>query len=248
MQKLKKIIKDIFYTVIAPFNFKGAIILMYHSIGYNKEFCTVTPEKFKQQMEFLKEKKFNVIKLVELAEQLKNGTLKPKTIIITLDDGYEDNYLNAYPILKEFNFPVTIFVPSALIGTTVKSKKGECFKILNFNAMREMEESGLVEIGSHSHNHIKLSQLSDKELNKQFRDSKNILQEGIGKPVTSIAYPFGSFNDSVKNLAKNYYSIGCSVRRGRICDNSKNMELKRNPIDRDVTFIQFKGIVKFGRI
>ena len=74
---------------------------MYHSIDYNKVFFTVKPENFRKQMDYLYRKKYNVIPLLELVDFLKNKKEIPsKTVVLTFDDGYEDNYFNAFPVFK----------------------------------------------------------------------------------------------------------------------------------------------------
>jgi len=240
----KKFLKKFIYPCLSFFNYNDVVILMYHSIDYNKEFFTVTPEIFAKQMNYLKKNNFNVIKLSDI----KTNSIKPKTIILTFDDGYYDNYLNAYPILKKFNFPATFFISSNLINKTIKSRKGTKLKILGQEEIKELAESNLIEIGSHAHNHIKLSSLSDIEIEEELKTSKNKLASIINKEVISLAYPWGDFNENIKNIAKKYYNNICTVHKGRINYNSAKLSLQRNSIDCEVSLAEFKGITKFGRI
>lgn len=220
---------------------------MYHSIDYNKEFFTVTPENFARQMSFLYENNFNIIKLAEL-EYLKEANFKKKTVILTFDDGYKDNYLNAFPVLQKFNFPATIFISSGLIGKEIKANKGTVLKILNQREIKELARSGLIEIGSHGHRHIKLSSIPEVEVEDELKISKRNLEETAEREVRSFAYPWGDYNDGIQNIAKKYYNNICTVDKGRIDRNLNKFALRRNSIDSQVNFTQFKGIVKFGRI
>jgi len=113
---MKNILKNLVYFILSIFNFNGAIILMYHSIGDNSELATVKVKDFKKQLKYLKKKKFNVIKLSELVKLSEgNKKIQPKTMCLTFDDGYQDNYINVFPLLKKYNFPATIFMSTALI-------------------------------------------------------------------------------------------------------------------------------------
>ena len=120
---MKKLIKNLIYKILSYFNFGGVVILMYHSIAENNEFFTVSPKEFEKQMAYLKNHNFNVVKLTDLPGLFKKPILR-KSLVITFDDGYEDNYLNARPILEKYNLPATIFVSSACIGETRRMSKG----------------------------------------------------------------------------------------------------------------------------
>lgn len=221
---------------------------MYHSIAYNKEFFTVTPENFQEQMSFLSENNFNIIKLTELERLKKNKSDNKKIIILTFDDGYEDNYLNAFPILKKYGFPATFFISSSLIGNSIKGKKGTELKILSQEEIEDLVKENLIEIGSHCHNHKKLSLLTESEIEKELKISKERLANISGQEIASLAFPWGNYNERVKKIAKKYYNNICTVEKGRIDFYSEENLLKRNGIDRETSFPQFKGIIKVGRI
>ncbi len=200
-------------------------------------------------MRYLKENNFKVISLRELWEMLENSKpFLPKSVVLTFDDGYEDNYLNAFPILKKFNFPATIFVPTSFIGKEKEARKGARLRILNIEEIKEMAKSGLVEFGSHSHNYLKLTKLNDGELERELADSKKILEEILGFPVTSFAYPYGNFDERVKNRVSKYYNLAFSINKGVVNSKSDFFTLPRNSIDSKITMTQFKWIVKFGRL
>ena len=95
-------------------------IIMYHKIDGNSlsSKLSVSPKSFRVQMTFLKRYNYNVVKLEDVSEPVKKNRFKSKTIAITFDDGYEDNYFNAYPVLKELGLPATIFIITGMVGTT----------------------------------------------------------------------------------------------------------------------------------
>lgn len=246
---MKKFLKNIIYFLLSLFRHEGGVILMYHSIGDNREFFTVSEKEFDRQMAYLKENNFNVVTLVALVRMLENELPIPnKTIAITFDDGYEDNFLNAFPVLNKYGLPATIFVSTANIGEKLIARRGTRLTIMSIDKIVEMDKSGLISFGSHSHDHIKLTSLDKVEINKQLSVSKKILENILNNEQTFFAYPSGRVNDEAKDIAKKYFRAGFGVEKGRVMLGDDMMELKRNSVDSDVSFIQFKGIVTFGRI
>jgi len=245
---MKKFIKDLIYFFLKFLSFNEAVILMYHSVDNNEEYFNVTPEEFKKQMVFLKEHNYNVIKLSDLTGLFEQKKIKSNTVVITFDDGYQDNFLNAFPILKELNLPATIFVPTSLINSELTTSTGKSYKIVNEHELKEMADNGLIELGSHCNRHVKLTTLTEAEIEQELSVSKNILEKLLGKKVGLIAYPWGRYNSAVLKIASRYYSLACSIEKGRVAINANRLSLKRNSIDSSVSMTQFKGIIKFGRI
>lgn len=246
---MKNILKNVIYFFLSKVSFRGTVVLMYHSVGDNNEFFTVRPNEFERHMRYLKIGRFNVISLEQFMEILEKGLpVGRKTIVITFDDGYEDNYLNAYPILRKYDFPATIFVSTANIGKTVGAREGTELKVLDSEEIKEMQKSGLIYFGSHAHHHVKLHGLGEAEIDGEMVESKDSLEEILGEKIVSIAYPFGCVNKLVKNTARKYFKLGCGVQKGRVFNGGDIFNMKRNSVDSGVNFTQFKGIVRFGRI
>ena len=221
-----------------------AVVLMYHSVDDKRQPFSVGLKNFERQMNYLKINNFNVISQKDLFACIVNKKIPSKTVVITFDDGYRDNYLKVFPIIKNLNFPITIFATSSLVEGE-SSSGAEMLKLQDIN---EMQTSGLVEFGSHSHNHVKLSHLTEDEVNFEMLESKTELKKIVNSEVISVAYPFGRYNDMVKRVAKKYYSYGFSVEKGIISVDSDLMSMRRNCIDCNTSFIQFKGIVRYGRL
>src|SRR3990167_4829126 len=137
-------------------------ILMYHYVNDqepSRSRLGVSPATFERQMRFLSEHKYNVIPLEELADLIRSGQkIPPKTAAITFDDGYLDNYTRAYPILKKYNLPATIFVVINRLG-----KKMGNDEYMSWVQVRELSDSGLVTIASHSMNHPNLSEIESEQ-------------------------------------------------------------------------------------
>jgi len=246
---MKNILKNILYFLLSPFNYGGAVILLYHSVAENSLSATVKLADFKKQLAYLAEKNFKVIKLTELVELIASRRkIPPKTVCLTFDDGCRDNFSNVFPVLKKYNFPATIFVSTALIGKAQILENKESFEYLSEGEIKEMSQSGLIEFGSHSHNHLKLTGLKGGRVEEELVASKKILAGLLNQEILSLAYPIGRFNEEVENTARKIFKIICTVESGRVTEAGAIWRLKRNSIDSQVNFIQFKGIIKFGRV
>lgn len=190
-------------------NDKGVPILYYHSIDYEKgNELRLPKEKFREQMQYLKDNNYTTLTLSELYEFIQNNKPIPeKSVVITFDDGYEDNYTNAFPILKEFGFKAAVFMISCNVDSTQ-------FKVLKSTELKEMEENG-VEIESHTVNHDKLSELDYNNQLKTLKDSKEFLGKVLNKKIDYICYPYGMFNkDTIKASKEAGYIMGFTTVGG----------------------------------
>ena len=179
-------------------------ILMYHSVGDTDNITklSVSPENFERQMKFLKDNRYNVITLEKMAGYIREGKRPPyKSIAITFDDGYYNNYQYAYPVLKKSDLPATIFIIVSKIGLP---------GWLGWKELKEMSDSGLVTIGSHTVMHHWLPAVGTEVLKHELGDSKAILENNLGKPVNLFCYPLGVYNDRVKRFVKEA-GYGCAV-------------------------------------
>ena len=153
----------------------------------------IRPLTFDKQMKFLKDHKYNVIPLEEFANSLKEKKPMPRdTIVITFDDGHIDNYQYAYPILRKYNLPATMFIITGEIGKE---------NFLTLEQIKEMSDSGLITIGSHTVSHKHLPSLQDKErIRKEIILSKQVLEAIIKKRVNCFSYPIGGFNEEIRQM------------------------------------------------
>ncbi len=163
----------------------------------------VEVKNFKQQMKLLAFGGFRTISLDMLAAGFEGiAPLPKKPIILTFDDGYQDNYLYAFPILKEYNFTATIFLVSGHIGGTNQwdsTPQEEAIKLLSAEEIKEMAEYG-ISFGAHSVTHPHLQKLSKEEAFQEIVQSKKEIEEIIGQEATSFCYPYGEFNPSIKQM------------------------------------------------
>jgi peptidoglycan/xylan/chitin deacetylase (PgdA/CDA1 family) len=196
-------------------------ILMYHRFGYEKNTLFVTPENFTRQMAYLNNKGYDVISLDELVEGIKNNRrFKHKTVVITIDDGYKDNYNYAYPILKKYDFPATIFIITNSIGR----KKD----FMSWGEIRAMSGDN-ISFGGHTRNHIYLPSVEKKEiLWNETTGCKRRIEAELRTPADYFCYPFGGFTEEIKTILKESgYKGACTTNRGLVELNKDVYELKR---------------------
>jgi len=165
----------------------------------------VPVEKFQAQMNYLHKKGYTSFTLEDYVAGMKQNNLPEKTVVITFDDGYRDNYLFAFPILKQYGFRGTFFLTVAYIGTNevlpmCREKSGpvEVEDLpLTWEQIAEMKEYGM-EFGSHTCYHWHLDELPEEEMVKELTESKRCLEEKLQSKVTSFCYPSGRFDKRVK--------------------------------------------------
>ncbi|MCR4944694.1 MAG: polysaccharide deacetylase family protein [Clostridium sp.] len=215
----------------------GVPVLYYHSVLPDSEVTTpnevtISPEKLKQELEIVKNLGYTTITLSELNDYLNNKIEIPeKSIVITFDDGYTDNYIHAFPILKELGMKATVFMISSQINSGY---------YMSAEQLKEMSDYG-IDIESHTDTHAYLDTLSYDEQLKEMTESKRKLEEVLGKDVTSIAYPFGNYNkDTVKASEAAGYTLGFTTNKGLDKRTSNKLELDRIYVSSTYSLDTFK--------
>ena len=199
------------------------LVLNYHQVQNSHHSLAMPIADFDAQMEYLSSHGYVTITPDELYSGL-NGELElpKKPVLITFDDGYADNYTNAFPILKYYGMRATVFVIPAFVG---KYKN-----YLTWEEMREMQDSG-ISIQSHTLNHYKLEELPDDEIRSELLNSKQILEENLGQPVEFLAYPTGTYNLHIAGIAKAVgYKGEYTIKYGNVDLGSNLFALERVPI------------------
>ena len=231
IRKLRKIlISVVVVLLIAAFSFfiwlqnKYVVpILVYHHVDYVLEgtlsLNSVSPSNFKRQMRYLRAHDFIILRLYELVTLIESGEPIPhKSVVVTFDDGYEDNYKFAFPILRDLEIPATIFVVSDIVGTP---------GYLTWDQIKEMQGHGIF-IGSHSRRHTYLPDVTYEQQVDEIKTSKRIIEDKLGTSINSFAYPSGGFNNQIKKIVKEAgYKAACATNRGFNKFNKDVYELNR---------------------
>lgn len=223
--------------------FQGVPVLNYHQINNeDHNALTLSSTEFETQMNYLSQEGYTGISPDQLADYLQYGKqLPPKPILITLDDGYKDNYQVAYPILQKYHLTATIFVITDFVGNYGK--------YLTWNQIREMNDNGF-SFEDHTLSHISLPKASDEEVHNQLVKSKEALEWRLGKKVEYLAYPGGEYDQRVIRLVKEAgYRAAFTVNFGRDRINSTLYTLNRIPIfgGESHTFLRFWLRLNFTR-
>lgn len=163
------------------------------------------PARFARQMAYLKRRGYVFYTASELVEHYRtHGRFPPKGIAVTLDDGWEDNYTNAFPVLKRFGIKATIFTIPSCIGRTAYNAQAEGESArphLSREQILEMAAEG-IEFGSHTLSHKLLHEIPPAEVRAEIFESKRQLEELLQKPCKVLAYPAGFFSETAKEICR----------------------------------------------
>ena len=179
---------------------EGLSVLMYHKVGAPPEPTQlrklwVSTEAFESQIVFLKRNGYTPVRFSDLERSARTGTPLPeKPVLITFDDGYRNNFLEAFPVLQRHGVPAGVFVVYETIGrhNAWHDPGSEPWvDMLRKEDMREMADSGLIEFGSHTMRHRNLGQAPLDEARWELEESKARLEELLGHEVPFFAYPYG---------------------------------------------------------
>ena len=172
---------------------RSTVILVYHHVRQSlpdgsriERRLTVTTEMFDQQMRYLQENGYHVITFATLIDSLKSGSELPeKSVIISFDDGSEDQFEYALPALEKYHYRATFFVVADYVGSP---------GFLSWLQLQRMRSEGM-EIGSHSRSHPHLDKISNPNvLWDEIYTSKRIIENQLGVTVEEFAYPYGSYD------------------------------------------------------
>jgi polysaccharide deacetylase len=204
----------------------GIPVLNYHQVEpKDGNPLTLWPEQFEAQMEYLAAEGYTTITIDEMMDALENGTSLPeKSVIITFDDGYADNYEYVYPILKKYGFKATIFLIYDFTNTYPN--------YLTWDQVAEMKDSGLIHFESHTMTHANLAELTSvDELRHEIADSHDLLSEKLGYDMHYIAYPGGRVNEEIERITSAAgYRGGFTVHYGLSTPAEGRYQMDRIPI------------------
>ncbi len=202
-------------------------VLMFHYVrpipkdmGHTGRLLSVTPEYFDAQMKALQDAGYHTITPQELHDAVSSSTALPtKPVLITFDDGYRDQYENAFPVLKKYQLKATFFLITKYFNYP---------NYLNIEMAKEMEASGLATIGSHTRNHAALASVTDAVRHDEIFESKHDIESALGHQVPWFCYPYGSFNDKVlKDTSDAGYQLSFTTLLGSLHAPSSLLELRR---------------------
>lgn len=232
---------------------RGTPILAYHAFTSDADRASrfvVSARAFATQMQHLHEKGFNVISLKQFVTLRRDGVQPTEnTVILTFDDGYEDVARIAEPVLREFGFAGTVFLVTDLIGTTnTWDSDGELHgrRLLSREQILELSAAG-IEFGAHTKTHPLLTASDEDSLVAELEGSHGELQDMLGYPPVSFAYPYGEYDSRVAEaVARCGYLSACTVRNGLNTAHTNPFELRRVEIFGTDALARFRRKVRYG--
>lgn len=239
MERIVNTVEQLYSRTYVEYKRYEMPIIMYHrvvdspdEVGVHGTY--VTKELFKKHMQVLKDNGYRTVTFKELAEDhllTKRFDKGNKFVVLTFDDGYEDNYRVMFPILKEFGAKAVIFLLS-------ESKYNEWdvnnphnpekrFDLMSEEQVKEMAAYG-VEFGAHTKTHPYLSSLPIEEAREQIVQCKQKLEQTYGQQFITFAYPYGDLNDEVKSeVRKAGFTFAVSTDSGEINVDSDLFQIRR---------------------
>lgn len=215
---------SVFLYFLRSSSFSGIPVLNYHQINDEAHNAlTISSAEFDAQMAYLSREGYSTISPEQLEEYLREGkNLPSKPILITFDDGYEDNYRVAYPILQKYNFTATIFLITDFVDHNGR--------YLTWEQVEEMHAHG-ISFESHTLNHVVLTNASDEDILLQLTKSREAIEWRLKQKVKYLAYPGGFYNQQVIALVKQAgYRAAFTTNLGRDTVHCGLFTLNRIPV------------------
>lgn len=208
-------------------------VLMYHAVSdqtWGLEGLFLSPSDMEAQLKYLTENGYDPIFFSDLPhlDQYK------KPVILTFDDGYNNNYTDLYPLLQKYNVKATIFVIPSSVGGQYSMTAAQ---------IKEMADSGLVSIQSHTQDHKELASLSADQQKQQFAQSQLAIARMTGRIPSVLSYPSGSYDSNTLSLAPEYFDMAVKSRGGLWTVQNNFFEIDRYPVYRDTGMSSFQTFI-----
>lgn len=220
-----------------------ARVLLYHRIGWGKlPRPGVTPKDFAEQLDWLVDNEVEVVRTSELVAFLDGELELPaKVAVIQIDDGERNGFTRAFPALRERNMPFTL----AIVSKTVQEWRSH--GTLQWSEIREMVDSGLVEIASHSHTHPMLTRLSTARAKRELLLCRELIERHVGVRPTTFVYPYGAHSDRVRRLTEQVgYAAGFAASGAPVVADTDHFRIPRYSVEADTSIWIFASYFRHG--
>jgi peptidoglycan/xylan/chitin deacetylase (PgdA/CDA1 family) len=205
-------------------------ILTFHAFDDQPSNTSFSPKVFRRGMARLHEERYRALNLLEATNFLRQGIPFPeRSLVITFDDGYQTVYDEAFPILQRYSMSATVFLtvgergPMSVAGV-LPSLKGR--SMLSWDNIREMHRWGIT-FGAHTLTHPDLTRLPLDQTGSEIYNSKSIIENALSSPVTCFAYPYGRYDDRIRELVRQHFLCACSDKFGLVTARSDLYSLER---------------------
>lgn len=225
------------------------IILAYHGVGdyqneegkwveygqyrYNLKELSVRPAMFEKQLSYLRSHGWRSVSLKDyLAGKQGKMKLPKKSVAITFDDGFQNFFSFARPLLKKYGYTATIFLVTEKINSNDKD-------FLSWEEILRLKEEGF-SFGAHTKSHAVLTSLPSEIARREIAESKKAIEEKLGEKIEFFCYPYGEFNAETQNIVKDAGFFGAVVTPSGPSLRGSSYSLKRNGINRNNSMFVFK--------
>ncbi|WP_372882183.1 glycosyltransferase [Psychromonas sp.] len=228
-------------------------VIMYHRVirdpetESGKHGTYVTETQFNEHLQILSDNNFIPITFADIAKIPLHKRFEKKYIILTLDDGYEDNYTYAFPILKKFSFKAVIYLVSNISHNQwdVTLTQEKTFKLMSQPMLEELKASGLIEFGGHTLTHPRLSRLTEQQIEHEIIADKLKTEERLNIKLISFAYPYGDLDERVKSVVDEAgYEFAVATDSGSAALSDDLLQIRRIAIFPSITAFGFKRKIK----
>lgn len=203
----------------------GRILMLHRVVEHRSEDknreLEITPDFLKQTIETYRQQGHRFVSIDEAYDIINHGRTDRPFVCLTFDDGYQDNYDIAYPILKQTNVPFAIYVTTGFIDNRLPMRWYTNEKLgINGEALKSLDADPLCTIGAHTVSHPRLDTLSPEEQQKEIEQSLQELESLLGHPIRHFSYPHGAYNtETLSIINKQIFrstllAWGGNIRRG----------------------------------
>lgn len=204
---------------------RRSCILTYHSVDDSGSVISTPPATFREQMQWLAAERIPVVPLEQIRET-------PGAVAITFDDGFQNFFAEALPVLEQHRFPATVFVVTGFCGgwndwpSQPRHSGIAKLELMSWEQVQQAARMG-IGIGCHTSTHPYLSRLSEGDLQDELNRSRAEIEQRIGGPVNTFAYPYGDASPAVRKAAGRAYKLAVSTRLAFVKPTSNALDLPR---------------------
>lgn len=222
-------------------------ILMYHSIDIveNPRYRSfaVAPSLFAEHIAYLHDQGYTTLTVDQLTRA---ETLPRRPVVLTFDDAFTDFYSAALPTLAHYGFTATLYVPTAFVGKTslwLVRERETTRPLLDWQSLIDVTHAG-IECGAHTCNHVQLDILPLQTAHSEVEQSRKTLEDKLGKPVTTFAYPYGYFTAAVRQMVIDCgYRAACAVKNRLSSTIDDRFALSRLTVTADTSVENLAGLL-----
>lgn len=205
-------------------------ILIFHTLDDRGSVISFPPEAFRRNLGKLHENGYRTLSLLEAADRVRQGqAFPPRSFVLTFDDGYRTTYDEALPVLQRYDMTASVFLTTGETRPTAPSDRlppSEGQPMLNWHEIRELHRSG-INVGAHTCTHPDLTRLPTERIEAEIVNSKAIIEDMLGVPVHSFAYPYGRYDPRSREIAQQHFANACSDRLALVTAGSDPYALER---------------------